>query len=209
MLDLLGALLGLGGRQVDLVERGDDGEVVLERLVAVRERLRLDALRRVDEQDHALARGEAAAHLVAEVDVAGRVDQVDDVAVPLEPHVLRLDRDAALALEIHRVEELGAHVARVDGTGHLEQAVGEGRLPVVDMGDDAEAADAAELGQEVHSRGRGAIGSGTGSAASLPRFQTSRETGIWPTSSLRRSATGRTSVAATATRPSAPSSRRG
>ena len=60
-LDLLGAALGLGGGQVDLVERGDDREVVLERLVAVGERLRLDALRRVDEQDHALARGEAAA----------------------------------------------------------------------------------------------------------------------------------------------------
>ena len=58
MLDLLGALVGLGRGQVDLVERGDDREVVLDRLVAVRERLRLDALRRVDEQDHALARGE-------------------------------------------------------------------------------------------------------------------------------------------------------
>ena len=123
-LDLLGAPLGLGGRQVDLVERGDDREVVLDRLVAVGERLRLDALRRVDEQDHALARGEAAADLVAEVDVAGRVDQVDDVAVPLEPHVLRLDRDAALALEIHRVEVLGAHVARVD---RARSARGAGR----------------------------------------------------------------------------------
>jgi hypothetical protein len=69
-LDLLGRDVGLGRGQVDLVERGDDREVVLDRLVAVRERLRLDALRRVDEQDHAFARGEAAAHLVAEVDVA-------------------------------------------------------------------------------------------------------------------------------------------
>ena len=110
-LDLRRALLGLRGGQVDLVERGDDREVVLDRLVAVRERLRLDALRRVDEQDHALARGEAAAHLVAEVDVAGRVDEVDDVAVLLEPDVLGLDRDAPLALEVHRVEVLRAHVA--------------------------------------------------------------------------------------------------
>ena len=154
MLDLLGALLGLGRGQVDLVERGDDREVVLDRLVAVRERLRLDALRRVDEQDHAFARGEAAADLVAEVDVAGRVDQVDDVAVPLEPDVLGLDRDAPLALEVHRVEVLGAHVARVDGAGQLEEAVGERRLPVVDVGDDAEAADAVERGHRpLHSRG--------------------------------------------------------
>ena len=151
-LDLFGALVGLGRGQVDLVERGDDREVVLERLVAVRERLRLDALRRVDEQDHTFARGQRAADLVAEVDVAGRVDEVHDVSLPLEPNVLRLDRDAALALEVHRVEVLRAHVARVDRARHLEQAVGERRLPVVDVGDDAEAAKAVEGGQGPYCR---------------------------------------------------------
>jgi hypothetical protein len=45
----------VGRRQVDLVEHRDDREVVLERQVEVRERLRLDALRGVDEQDRALA----------------------------------------------------------------------------------------------------------------------------------------------------------
>ena len=50
----------VGGRQVDLVERGDDLEVVLEGQVAVGQGLGLDALGRVDEEDHALARGEAA-----------------------------------------------------------------------------------------------------------------------------------------------------
>ena len=36
----------------------------------------------------------------------------------------------------------------VDGAGHLEQPVGERRLPVVDVGDDAEAADAVEGGHD-------------------------------------------------------------
>ena len=80
-LDLGGVAVGVGGRQVDLVERGDDLEVVLEGEVAVGQGLGLDALRRVDEQDHALAGGQRAGHLVAEVDVAGRVDQVDDVVL--------------------------------------------------------------------------------------------------------------------------------
>ena len=40
------------------------------------------------------------------------------------PHVLGLDRDAPLALEVHRVEVLRAHVAGVDGAGELEDAVG-------------------------------------------------------------------------------------
>ena len=125
--------------------------------------------RRVDEQDDALARGQAARHLVPEVDVAGRVDQVDDVVVPLEPHVLGLDGDAPLALEVHRVEVLGPHVAGVDGAGELEEAVGERRLPVVDVGDDAEVAEPVEPGHTPFSPPRGRWDETPAPAASLSR----------------------------------------
>ena len=111
LLDLGRVAVGVGGGQVDLVEGGHDLEVVLEGQVAVGQRLRLDALRRVDEQDHALARRQGSRHLVAEVDVTGRVDEVDDVVAVAEPHRLELDRDAPLALEVHRVEVLVAHLA--------------------------------------------------------------------------------------------------
>ena len=50
---------GLRGRQVDLVEHRDDVEVVLQRQVEVGQGLRLDALRRVDEQHRALTGGQA------------------------------------------------------------------------------------------------------------------------------------------------------
>ena len=58
-------------------------EVVVRREVGVGERLRLDALRRVDDEDGALAGRERARDLVGEVDVARRVDQVQDVLVPV------------------------------------------------------------------------------------------------------------------------------
>ena len=100
--------------------------------------------------------------------MAGRVDQVQVVGLAvggpvLDPHRLRLDRDPALALEVHRVEHLGAHLLRVDGPGDLEDAVGQGRLAVVDVGDDREVADVVHgraeygeaLGRRVLSRGRG------------------------------------------------------
>ena len=108
VLDLLLDLVGLGGRQVDLVEDRHDLVVVVDRLVDVGERLRLDALAGVDHQERALAGGERAVDLVGEVDVAGRVDQVEDVVLAVaravvEPHGLRLDGDAALALDIHRI----------------------------------------------------------------------------------------------------------
>ena len=60
VLDLLLHLVGLGGGQVDLVDHGHDLMIMLDRLIDVGERLRLDALRRVHHQQRALARGEAA-----------------------------------------------------------------------------------------------------------------------------------------------------
>ena len=81
------------------------------------------------------------AHLVAEVDVARRVDQVERRSPPVHPDVLRLDRDAALALDVHRVEVLLAHFPRVDRAGELEDAVRERRLAVVDVTDDGEVPD--------------------------------------------------------------------
>ena len=62
----------------------------------------------------------------------------------VEAHGAGLDRDAALALEVHVVEHLRRAVARADGAGQLEQAVGQRRLAVVDVGDDREVADAGD-----------------------------------------------------------------
>ena len=148
--DLVGVLLGLGAGQVDLVEDGDDGEVVLQGQVEVRQSLGLDALGRVDEQDGALARRQGARHLVGEVHVAGRVDHVERVGLvahrPRHAHRLGLDGDAPLALDVHPVQVLVAHLPLGDHPGELQHAVGQGRLPVVDVRDDAEVADAAGIG---------------------------------------------------------------
>src|SRR5947209_871287 len=54
---------------------------------------------------------------------------------------MRFDRDATLFLEVHRIEQLVLHLARRDRTGPVQQAIGKRRLPMIDMGDDAEIAD--------------------------------------------------------------------
>src|SRR4029453_1894365 len=56
--DLGGVLLRLGGRQVDLVEHRDDREVVLQGQVQVGQRLGLDTLGGVDQEDRTLAGGQ-------------------------------------------------------------------------------------------------------------------------------------------------------
>ena len=156
VLDLLLDLFRLGRRQVDLVEDRHDLMAGVDRVIDVRQRLRLDALRGVDHQKRALAGGEAAVDLVGEVDMAGRVDQVEHVVLAVtravfEPHGLRLDGDAALALDVHGIEHLLLHLALLQPAGELDQPVGERRLAVVDMGDDREIADVGDGGRR-HAR---------------------------------------------------------
>ena len=70
VLELLHDDVGLGRGQVDLVDDRDDREALAQGEVDVGERLGLDALGGVDDEDRALARLEGVADLVAEVDVA-------------------------------------------------------------------------------------------------------------------------------------------
>ena len=57
---------------------------------------------------------------------------------------MRLDGDAALALQVHRIEELVLLVAVGDGAGAFQQPVRKRGLAVIDVGNDAEIA--GELG---------------------------------------------------------------
>ena len=145
LLDLHRHAVRVGSGEVDLVDDGDQRQVARDREVGVRDGLRLDTLRRVDDEHGAFARLERARDLVGEVHMAGRVDEVELVLLALvgvlHRHGRGLDGDAALALEVHRVEELGARLALRHGLRLLEKAVCEGRLAVVDVGDDGEVAD--------------------------------------------------------------------
>jgi hypothetical protein len=66
---------------------------------------------------------------------------VRTIGTKRQPHGLRLDRDPAFPLDIHPVQVLSTHEPLLDDTRRLQHAVGEGRLPVVDVRDDAEVAD--------------------------------------------------------------------
>ena len=147
VLDLLAHPVGLRRRQVDLVQDRHHLVIVVERLIDIGERLRLDALRGVDHEQRPFAGGQRTVHLIGEIHMARRVDQVQLVELPVlgaivEAHGLRLDGDAALPLDIHGIEHLLLHLPRRKPAAELDQAVCQRRLAVVDMGDDGEVADA-------------------------------------------------------------------
>ena len=78
--------------------------------------------------------------------MAGGINQVEDIQLTIgglvfHPGCLEFDRDAALPLQVHVVEELLLHVPGRHRAGGLQQAIGQGRFAMVDVGNDAEIAD--------------------------------------------------------------------
>ena len=151
VLDLLAHAVGVGRRQVDLVQDRDDLVIDVDGVIGVGQGLRLDALAGIDHQQRALAGRQRAADLVGEVDMARRVHQVQHVGLAVErgvvePHGLRLDGDAALALDVHRIEHLVVELAVGHRAAAHQQPVGQGALAMVDMGDDREIADQRQVG---------------------------------------------------------------
>ena len=143
ILELAFALVDIGAGEIDFVDDGDDVQVLLQREVQIGHRLGLHALGGIDQEQSALASGERAADLVAEIDVPRRVEEVQLVhlavaGLVVHTHGVRLDGDAALALQIHRIQELVLLLPHGDGLRELEKAVGERGLPVVDVCDDGE-----------------------------------------------------------------------
>ena len=113
--------------------------------IGVGHRLCLDALGGVDDEYRAFACSQGTGHFIGEVDVSGRIDEVQLEVLPVVVVVHRdgrsLDRNSTLSFEIHGIEQLIASLTLADRLGRLEQAVGQGAFPMVDVGNDGEVAD--------------------------------------------------------------------
>ena len=146
VLDLGLDLVGMGRGQVDLVDGRHNVQIGVHGERRVRDGLRLDALRGVDNEHRALTGCQRARDLIGKVHVARRIDQIELIRLAIvgvirHANGIGLDRDAALALDIHGVEQLRLHVALVDGMGELENAVTDRGLAMVDVRNNREVAD--------------------------------------------------------------------
>ena len=146
ILDFLLDALRVGCGQVNLIDNRYNLQIVLKGKVGIAQRLCLDALCGIYDQQCALARGERTRNLIIKVDVTRGVDEVHviDLAVVrlvIHAHCACLDRNAALSLEIHIIEQLLLHLTLGDSLTLFEQAVGQGGFTVVDVRDNGKIAD--------------------------------------------------------------------
>ena len=138
--------LRLGGRQIDFVDDRNDFEIMVQRQISIRERLGFHALRSIHHQQRAFARLQAARNFIREIDMAGRIDQIELIHIAvigfvIEPDGMGFDGDAAFALEVHGVENLLHHFALGKRSGGFEKTVGQRAFAVVDMRNDREIPD--------------------------------------------------------------------
>ena len=114
--------------------------------IGVGQRLRLHALAGVHHQHSTFTGGQAAADLIVEVHMTRRVNQVQDVGLPVVRLVAQgdgtsLDGDAPFPFQIHGVQDLILHLSGGHRPTGFDKPVGQGGLAVVDVSDNREVAD--------------------------------------------------------------------
>ncbi len=127
---------------VDLVHHHDRTQAGLERLLGHEAGLRHGAVLGVDHQQHGVDHRHDTLDFTAEVGVAGGIDDVDAVVLPLQRGVLGQDGDATflfLVVAVHHA--LVLELLAVQGAGQAQEFVDEGGLAVVDVGDDGDIAE--------------------------------------------------------------------
>ena len=174
VLDHVDGAVEVGADAVHLVDEAHARHVVLVGLAPHGLGLRLDAGDRVEHGDGAVEHAQRTLDLDREVDVTGRVDDVDAVVVPERGGGGGGDRDAALLLLGHVVHDGGAVVYLTDLVGLagvVEDALRRGGLAGIDVGHDADVAVALERELSL----------GHGQTSSLPdRLRNTRTTRITP-----------------------------
>ena len=146
--------LGVGGRQINLVDHRQDLQVVLHSQVSVGQGLGLDALGGVHDEHRPLAGGQGTGHLIVEVHMARGVDKVQGIGAAVLRLVVQTDGpglngDAPLPLQVHVVQQLALHLPLLHRAAQLDEPVRQGGFSMVDMCNDAEIADFGLIGHKT------------------------------------------------------------
>ncbi|MNM57247.1 hypothetical protein D3C81_684440 [compost metagenome] len=140
----------IGLWQVDLVQHRHHFQALFDGRVAVGNRLSFNTLTGIDHQQRAFTSRQRAADFVGEVNVAGGVNEVQLVVdtifgFVIQSNAVSLDGDPALTLKVHGIQYLGFHFTLGQAAAHLDEAIGQRRLAMVNVGDDGEIADMTQI----------------------------------------------------------------
>ena len=146
VFDLFLHPLRLRAGQVNFIDDREHIQIMIQRQIHVRQRLRLDSLGRIHHQHRSITGGKRPAHLIIKIHVAWRIDQVEDVLLPILCPVygsyrLGLDGDSSLPLQIHVVQHLFLHLSAGEQARFLNDPVRQRGFAVVNMGDDTKISD--------------------------------------------------------------------
>ncbi len=128
-------------RTVDLVDHDDRAQAGFEGLLGHETGLRHRAVLSVDQQQYGVDHRHHALYFTAEVGVAGGVDDVDAVVVPLDSGVLGQDGDAAflfLVVGVHHA--LVVELTALQGAGLAQELVDQGSFAMVNVSNDGDVA---------------------------------------------------------------------
>ena len=144
LLDLADGAEEVGPLTIELVDEREPGHAVFVGLPPDRLALGFDPFAGTEHHHRPVEHAEAALHLGREIDVAGRVDQVDGHVLPLERHGRGIDRDPPLLLLGIEVGDRGAAIHLAEPVARLrekEHPLRQRGLAGVDVGDNADVAD--------------------------------------------------------------------
>ena len=106
--------------------------------IGIRQRLRLNPLRCIHDKNSSVAGRKGTTHLIIKVYVPRRINQIKDIFLSVlrlidDADGLRLNRNPAFPFDIHIVQNLCLHLPFRQCPGHLNNAVCQSRLPMVNM----------------------------------------------------------------------------
>ena len=146
VLDLLRDFIRVSAGKIDFIDDRNALKIVVQSKIHIAQRLGLHALGRVDDENGPVAGSQRSRHFIIEVDMAGGIDQVEDILLPVIRFIdradgLRFDGYAAFTLEVHVVKDLLLHFALSQKTGHLNDPVRKRGLTMIYMGYDTKITD--------------------------------------------------------------------
>ena len=135
-------LVGIGSGFVHLVHHHDGAQAQRQRLLGHKTGLRHGAFLRIDQQHHPIDHAQGTLHLATKVRVAGRIQNVDVRALPIDSAVLCQNGDAAFTLDGVVVHHGIDHFFVIGKcAGLTQQLIDHGGFTMVNVGDDGDIAD--------------------------------------------------------------------